>query len=113
LLDPFVDGGEVARIRMDSGAVATTARTCRRWSQQGEEQHHLIDPGTGHPSYSGLAAVSIVCGEGWWAEVLATASFVVGLRRDLVLVEAAGAGGLFITDDGDVVLAGDIGRFLL
>jgi thiamine biosynthesis lipoprotein len=69
--------------------------------------HHLIDPRTGVPAASGLAAVTVVAGEAWRAEVLAKAAFVAGAVDGAGLVERAGATGLFVTDGGEVIeLAG-------
>ncbi len=52
---------------------------------------------------SGLASVTVVAGEAWRAEVLAKAAFVAGAAEGARLVERAGATGLLVTDDGDVV----------
>ena len=43
-------------LELVSGALATSGRDRRRWRRNGEEQHHLIDPATGRPSSSDLAA---------------------------------------------------------
>ena len=70
--------------------------------------HHLIDPRTGEPAESGLASVTVVAGEAWRAEVLAKAAFVAGPDDGAALDRRdAGATGLLVTDDGEVLeLAG-------
>ena len=81
--------------------------TRRAWSRGEVELHHLIDPRTGAPARSGLASVTVVAGEAWRAEVLAKAAFVAGPDEGARLVTDAGATGLLVTDDAEVVeLAG-------
>jgi thiamine biosynthesis lipoprotein len=73
--------------------------------------HHLIDPRTGEPAESGLASVTIVAGEAWRAEVLAKAAFVAGVNDGRALIEASGATGLLVTDDGQVLELDGLTRF--
>lgn len=93
-----IDSGAV--LVLSSGAVATTTRRRRHWQRAGEDMHHLIDPRRGSPSHSGLATVTIVAGEGWWAEVLAKAAFVSGLADATDLLASTGATGLLVDDAG-------------
>ena len=64
--------------RLADGAVATSTRLRRHWTRDGEDRHHLIDPATGRPASSGLAAVTVLAASAAWAEVLAKAVFVAG-----------------------------------
>ncbi|MDE3111377.1 MAG: FAD:protein FMN transferase [Chloroflexota bacterium] len=50
-------GAPLAALRIASGAVATSGTYRRRWSGPGGAMHHLIDPRTGLPAESDLAAV--------------------------------------------------------
>jgi thiamine biosynthesis lipoprotein len=70
---PHEPATEAARIAIADGAVATTSCTTRRW---GTDRHHLVDPGTGAPARTGMAAVTVVADEGWRAETLAKAAFL-------------------------------------
>ena len=65
-------------LRLATGAVATSTTRRRRWTCRGEDRHHLLDPATGTASRSGLATVTVVGGDAWWAEVLAKAALVAG-----------------------------------
>jgi FAD:protein FMN transferase len=49
-----------------------------------------------------FAAVTVVAGEAWWAEVLVKAALVAGPDEGAALVCAAGATGLVVHDDGRV-----------
>jgi thiamine biosynthesis lipoprotein len=104
--DPLATG-RTGLLAFGEGAVATSTRTRRAWSRGDVELHHLIDPRTGAPARSGLASVTVVAGEAWRAEVLAKAAFVAGPDEGARLVTDAGATGLLVTDDAEVVeLAG-------
>jgi ApbE family len=72
-----------ATIGLCSGAVATSSRVRRAWGQGDDRRHHLIDPATGAPARSGLAAVTVVAAAGWQAEVVAKAAFVAGIVEGL------------------------------
>jgi thiamine biosynthesis lipoprotein len=65
--------------------------------------HHLLDPRTGLPAASGVASVTVIAGDAWRAEVLAKAAFLAGPVDGGALVTDAGATGLVVTDDGDVL----------
>ncbi|HET6953085.1 MAG TPA: FAD:protein FMN transferase, partial [Acidimicrobiales bacterium] len=91
-LDPARD---LLHLGLTDGAVASSSRLRRRWTQDGRDRHHLIDPRTGGPAGSPLLAVTVVALDGWWAEAAAKSVFVAG-RRDPVP-----AGTLVATVDGD------------
>jgi FAD:protein FMN transferase len=110
-VDDPLGTGRTGLLAFAEGAIATSTRLRRTWTRDGREQHHLIDPTTGEPAASGLASVTVVAGEAWRAEVLAKAAFVAGARVGAELVTAAGATGLFVTDDGDVIELEGLGAF--
>jgi len=101
--DPFVPGVIVAVVRLGSGAVATSSVLRRRWRDGPRELHHVIDPRTGAPSRSDLAAVSVVAATTSWAEVLAKAALVAGSAEAPGVVAGGSATGMLFTLDGDVV----------
>lgn len=106
-IDDPLGTGRTGVVALGTGAIATSTRLRRAWERDGTPQHHLIDPRTGEPARSGLASVTVIAGEAWRAEVLAKAAFVAGAAEGAALVEQAGATGLFVTDDAEVVeLAG-------
>jgi thiamine biosynthesis lipoprotein len=99
--DPTHAGNVIRTIALDAGAVASTWRTKRAWvAPDGTARHHLIDPATGHPATSGLASVTVITGRGEQAEVLAKAAFVAGPVAGGEQLEAHGAAGLLVADDG-------------
>ena len=98
--DPFKRG--TGSIEVAAGAVATSSRLRRAWRRQGRDVHHLVEPTTGMSARTGLASVTVVAAEAWWAEVLAKAAFVAGPDEGAQLVTGAGATGLFLHDSGRI-----------
>ena len=61
------------------GAVATSGLSSRIWrAQDGSVRHHLLDPATGEPAYTGLIAVSALAPTGVEAEALAKTALLSG-----------------------------------
>ncbi len=99
--DPLVPERELARLAIVEGAVATSTRCRRRWSTANGEVHHLIDPRTGTSARTGVAAVTVVAAQAWWAEVQATSLFLLGPEGvDQVAGDTVAA--IVVLDDGTV-----------
>jgi thiamine biosynthesis lipoprotein len=101
---PLFHGDEVTRIVLSSGGVASSSRVVRAWTRDGRSYHHLIDPARGTPAWTGLAGVTVVAGEAWWAEGLAKAAFVAGAAAGADLINSTGSTGLMIDDAGTAYL---------
>jgi thiamine biosynthesis lipoprotein len=101
-----------ATIGLRRGAVATSSRVRRAWGPRGD-RHHLIDPATGRPARTGLAAATVVAAEGWQAEVLAKAAFLAGIPEGLRLLAATGTDGLLVDDRGSPHSSAGFARFTL
>ena len=65
-------------VRVVAGAIATTGTVARRWTRNGLEQHHLIDPATGAPARSPWTQVTVVGRTCLGADVCAKAAFLLG-----------------------------------
>jgi FAD:protein FMN transferase len=66
--------GEV--VRLTSGAMATSSTTVRRWTQDGVQRHHLVDPATGKPAVSPWRTATVAAGSCVDANTVATAAIV-------------------------------------
>jgi thiamine biosynthesis lipoprotein len=74
--DPQSPGAEAVRLRLSSGALATTSVTVRAW---GPGAHHVIDPRTSLPALTGVVQATVwaeTCAE---AEVWSKAALLAGL----------------------------------
>lgn len=99
--DPLATGA-LGSLRLTSGGVATSTRLRRWWPGAAGDAHHLIDPRTGDSAHTGLASVTVLAAEAWWAEVLAKSAFVAGPREGAALLAGWGVTGMLVHDDGRV-----------
>jgi thiamine biosynthesis lipoprotein len=102
---------DLGDLALAAGGVATSTRLRRAWRRDGRPSHHLLDPATGQPAFEGLASVTVLAAETWWAEVLAKAAFVAGPRAGAALLARHGVTGLFVLDDDRVVELPGLGAF--
>jgi thiamine biosynthesis lipoprotein len=101
----------VALLDVACGAVATSTTLRRRWTVDGDARHHLIDPRTGEPSDTDIDLMTIVAGEAWRAEVLATAALLRGSSRAFDLLDD-GSPGLAVTHLDEVICSPGLGPYL-
>ena len=95
--------GRVAHtLYVHEGGVATSGIDARLWvGRRGELAHHLIDPATGEPAWTGLLTVTALAPTALEAEALAKAALLSGPAGARPLLEAH-LGGVLIHDDGAV-----------
>ena len=94
--------GEVAHaLQITAGGVATSGLDVRLWRDaSGRPAHHLLDPGTGRPAWTGLVGATALAPTALEAEVLAKTALLAGPRRGPGVL--ARHGGLVVRDDGEV-----------
>jgi thiamine biosynthesis lipoprotein len=104
--------GEVAHtLRVRAGGVATSGIDARLWEgPEGRVVHHLIDPATGAPAWTGLVASTALAPTALEAEALAKAALLSGPAAGRRLLRA-GRGGVLVHDDGTVEPVGAGRRF--
>lgn len=87
--DPFDPSRDLAILRVNPGAVATSSVIKRRWQQGGQARHHLIDPRTGKPAETDWASVTVTAPDGAAAEVFAKVLLMAGSKgADKVAAQA-------------------------
>jgi thiamine biosynthesis lipoprotein len=98
---PF-DGRLVHQFALARGGIATSGIGRRSWRDAtGAPAHHLLDPATGRPAFTGVVQASALAPTAAAAEVWATAAVLGGPQG---LVEHLPHGGLAVLDDGSCVL---------
>jgi thiamine biosynthesis lipoprotein len=95
-------------LSLERGAMATSGRDRRRWCRDGDEAHHVIDPGTARPSETDLLRVTVVASTAAWAEVLATGFMVAGAEAAEREADALGVPCVLVTDEGSTRRAGGL-----
>jgi thiamine biosynthesis lipoprotein len=94
-------GEVVRRLTVGSGGVATSGLNVRVWrTPDGGFAHHLLDPSTGAPAWTGLVGATALGESALEAETLSKTALLLGplgARRVL-----SRHGGVIVRDDGDV-----------
>ena len=99
--DPL--GRRDLRFRIRRGAVATSGISRRLWPTPAGFGHHLIDPVSGRPAWTGVVQATAFADTAVRAEALAKAALLAGPEAGLHLLEPGG--GALVLDDGSVRLA--------
>ena len=70
-------------LRLATGAVATSGLNVRLWRRaDGTPAHHLLDPATGDPAWTGVVGATALAPTALEAETLAKAALLSGPPRD-------------------------------
>lgn len=108
--DPTEARDHLAVIAVVDAAVATSSTRVHRWSVDGRDLHHLLDPRTGEPAEGGLVSVTVAGPDPAWAEVWSKVLFIGG--RDAIATEARARGlaAWWVADDGSLEMTADARR---
>jgi FAD:protein FMN transferase len=102
-----LSGEHVHTLTVGRGGVATSGLNVRIWRRpDGSFAHHLLDPATGEPAWTGLIGVTALGGSALEAETLSKHALLSG--PDGARKMLADQGGLLVHDDGDVELVGPV-----
>jgi thiamine biosynthesis lipoprotein len=92
-------GETLGRLEIADGAVATSGLSRRVWRRpDGGWAHHLIDPASGEPAWTGLIAVTATAPTALEAETIAKSALLAG--PDVARERLARHGGVLVHDDG-------------
>jgi thiamine biosynthesis lipoprotein len=100
-VDDARTGREVHRLLVRAGGVATSGIDARIWRRaDGSYAHHLIDPSSGEPAWTGLVAATAVASSALEAEVIAKTALLSGPRGARRVLRRGG--GVLQHDDGRI-----------
>lgn len=100
-----LSGGRPYVVSLRCGGIATSGLNVRIWRREdGGFAHHLLDPSTGRPAWTGLVGVTALGASTLEAETLSKAALLAGPERGRELLAAHG--GLLVHDGGRVELVG-------
>jgi thiamine biosynthesis lipoprotein len=90
VLDPLT-GDTADRLTLRDGGVATSGIDRRIWwGPKGEPAHHLLDPLTGRPAWTGVLAATALAPSAALAEALAKAALLAGPERGRAILDRHG-----------------------
>ncbi len=87
LEDPRDPERTCAILRVHSGGVATSSITLRRWTQDGRERHHIIDPRTAEPAETDWLSVTVMAPHTSTAEAFAKGVLIAGSEQAQALAD--------------------------
>jgi thiamine biosynthesis lipoprotein len=94
-------------LRLGLGGVATSGLNVRIWrGPDGRYAHHLLDPSSGEPAWTGLVGATALADTAVEAETLSKAALLSGPDGGRELL--APGGGLLVHDNGRVELVGGL-----
>ena len=94
-------------LRLGSGAVATSGLNVRIWrGDDGRYAHHLLDPSTGEPAWTGLIGATALGDTAVEAETFAKAALLSGPEGGRAIL--AERGGLLVHDSGRIEPVGPL-----
>jgi thiamine biosynthesis lipoprotein len=101
--DPF-GGPPMHELRLRNGAVATSGISHRCWvGADGTPAHHILDPSTGEPAFTGIVQATAHAPSALLAEVYAKAALLSGPER---AAEWLPHGGVLVHDGGEIDFVG-------
>jgi thiamine biosynthesis lipoprotein len=109
LVEDPAGGHPLHSLSIGEGAVATSGIARRTWTgTDGGPAHHLLDPSTGEPAFTGVVQATALAPSAFLAEVYAKQALLSGPDRG---PQCLRFGGVLVLDDGSVeVLEGERGR---
>jgi thiamine biosynthesis lipoprotein len=94
---PF-DASTIHAFELERGGVATSGIGRRSWlDRAGRPAHHLLDPATGRPAFTGVVQVTALAPSALGAEIKAKAALLSGPRGARAWLAQ---GGVIVFDDG-------------
>ena len=113
-LDPYeidvahpVSGAVIGTLSLQRRGIATSGLNVRIWRiPDGGFAHHLLDPSTGQPAWTGLISVTAVGESALEAETLSKLALLLGLEGAREVL--APLGGVIVRDDGGWEMVGPL-----
>jgi thiamine biosynthesis lipoprotein len=94
-------------IKLGFGGIATSGLNVRIWrGADGRPSHHLLDPSTGEPAWTGLVGATALGDTAVEAETLAKAALLSGPAGGREIL--AGLGGILVHDNGRIETVGPL-----
>jgi thiamine biosynthesis lipoprotein len=98
LLHP-VTGEPVAHHSLYSGALVMSTVVIRRWTRDGAQHHHIVDPRSGRSADTDLLAVAVADQSAARGEALAKAAIIAGESAGAALLRASDVKAWLISAD--------------
>lgn len=92
----------IAKLGLRDRAISTSGDYERFFIRDGVRFHHLLDPKTGYPA-GDLRSVSVIAGEGAFADALSTAAYILGREKGLEMIREQGMEAILVDSNGTII----------
>lgn len=104
ITDPNNPDKTCGYVQVDNGHVVTSGKYNRSFEIDSVTYHHIIDARTGMPVDNEIASVTVICGDGMWADGLSTALLLLGVDGALEYYkDYGGFEAVIVKNDGSIV----------
>jgi len=98
--NPYDRSETLRSILLSGGGCATSSTQTRRWKQDGQSRHHILDPQHRGTSQTDLASATVITTAGWRSEVFATAALLEGSVGFVQYLTSHELTGMALTTNG-------------
>lgn len=105
---PFSDRSEIwGELLLTDQSAVTAGIDERYFEKNGKRYHHILDPFTGYPADTAVAAVTILSKESVMGDALSTTCLLLGVEKGLQLIESLpDTEAIFLLQDGGAEMSG-------
>lgn len=113
IANPFHPDEDLHLLRLENCGVATSGKDRRRWQQNGNWRHHIIDPRMGLPAVTDVLTATIIAPTSIQAEWAAKTSLLLGGQTGLEWLNTnPELAGLLVLDDGQCLYSSNFEPYL-
>ena len=108
---PFGESSEyIGVVRTAEASIVSSGTYERRFVEDGEAYHHILDPFTGYPAVTDIVGVSVVSESSMDGDALSTITVLSGSEnaREILSTVPGVIGAVIILENGEVISFGDI-----
>jgi FAD:protein FMN transferase len=110
---PRMPNALIDKIKINNKSAATSGDYEQYFIRDGKRFHHIIDPSTGFPAAKNQS-VTVVAGDDFTADALATALFILDFSKSLQLVETLpGVEAMIIDSSGSIFYSTGFNEYLI
>ncbi len=104
IADSFSPDRDLAVLEISDLAICTSSTKKRSWLAGGRHNHHIIDPRTGKPSSTGVAAATVMAESTVRAEIISKTAILLGPEAGIRFIEEqVGVSGLLVLENRSIL----------
>jgi thiamine biosynthesis lipoprotein len=110
--DPFDSGQEMPTLLLNNMAVATSGIYKRKWTLDGKQKHHIIDPVTKRSSETDMVSATVVGNDVTFCDILSKSLIIMGLEKAIDYCENNNISAVFVDKDKKVIVNDGVKKYV-